>query len=97
MADAILLFADKKVLEHGFLYEVIIWSVPAPVPPAVHGYKYRLFYGRPGERVVGYDNERGKGDHKHIRGAEMPYAFVSIAQLLDDFRADVEAVSERRL
>jgi hypothetical protein len=46
---------------------------------------------------VGYDNERGKGDHKHVAGIESAYAFVSLAQLLDDFRADVEAVSGRML
>ena len=54
--------------------------------------KYSLFYGRRGERLVGYDNERGKGDHKHINGIEHPYVFVSIDRLLADFRADVEAL-----
>jgi predicted transcriptional regulator len=24
-----------------------------------------LFYGFPGNRLAGYDNERGKGDHRH--------------------------------
>jgi hypothetical protein len=27
-------------------------------------FKYSLFYGRPGEVLVLFDNERGKGDHK---------------------------------
>ena len=63
----------------------------------MHDYKYRLFYGRPGQRVVGYDNERGKGDHKHVAGVESDYVFISLARLLDDFRDDVEAVSGRRL
>lgn len=85
------------MFEDGSLYQVVIWSVPAPVPPTTHGYKYRLFYGRPGQRVVGYDNERGKGDHKHVSGVETPYVFVSLARLLDDFRADVESISGRTL
>jgi hypothetical protein len=55
-----------------------------------------LFYGFPGERIVGYDNERGKGDHKHIRGVEVPYTFVSIDQLMADFMADVEAERDLR-
>lgn len=46
---------------------------------------------------MAYDNERGKGDHKHIRGMEYPYAFVSLAQLIDDFGDDVERVTGRRL
>ena len=66
--------------------------MPSPVPPSTHRYKYSLYYGYPGERVVGYDNERGKGDHKHLEGEELPYVFVSIERLLDDFAADVEAV-----
>ena len=65
------------------------WSRPAPVPPCTHRYKYSLFYGYPGRRVVGYDNERGKGDHKHVAGVEEPYVFTSIKRLLDDWAADV--------
>jgi hypothetical protein len=45
--------------------------------------------GRPGERLVGYDNERGKGDHRHIEGREEPYKFGSAEQLVKDFLADV--------
>jgi len=95
--EARLLFEDKAVFEDGSLHQVVICSVPAPVPPTTHGYKYRLFYGRPGQHVVGYDNERGKGDHKRVAGIETPYVFVSLARLLDDFRADVESVSGRTL
>ena len=42
-----------------------------------------------GERIVGYDNERGKGDHRHYRDHQEPYTFVSVEQLIDDFIADV--------
>lgn len=44
-----------------------------------------------GLRVVGYDNERGKGDHRHIGGAEQPYVFTTPTQLIVDFKADVDA------
>ena len=43
-----------------------IRRVPTPVPSSPHGYKYRLFYDRLGQRLVGYDNERPKGDHRHL-------------------------------
>jgi len=52
-----------------------------------------LFYGREGERIVGYDNERAKGDHRHRDGVEEPYAFSTVENLVLDFLADVE---ERR-
>jgi predicted transcriptional regulator len=30
---------------------------------------------------VGFDNERGKGDHCHMDGKELPYKFTSVGQL----------------
>jgi hypothetical protein len=87
-----LVLNEKTIFEDGSILQIRIWSVPKPVPPASHGYKYSLFYGRPGERLVGFDNERGKGDHKHVQGAETDYTFVSLRQLLSDFRAEVERV-----
>ena len=87
--NAKLIVRDRTLYEGGYISEVVIWSVPESVPPCKHGYKYRLFYGRPGERIIGYDNERGKGDHRHLRRVELSYQFVSIAKLLDDFEADI--------
>lgn len=87
-----LIIRDRRVFADGYILEVVIWGVPIPVPPTEHGFKYRLFYGRPGMRLVGYDNERGKGDHRHHAGREEPYAFSSIAALLDDFEGDVVAL-----
>ena len=46
--------------------------------------------GAQGQRIVSYDNERGKGDHKHILNKEEPYEFVSVQQLIIDFKADVK-------
>jgi len=40
--------------------------------------------------LVGYDNERGKGDHRHVGSREMPYRFVDMPTLLRDFLKDVE-------
>jgi hypothetical protein len=85
-----LVIRERIVFNDGAILEVRIWSVPDPVPPSLHRYKYALFYGYPGERLVCYDNERGKGDHRHHGGDETPYAFAGIEQLLQDFRADVE-------
>ena len=85
-----LLFEQRLDFEDGAILEIVYWRVPSPVPPSAHDLKYSLFYGRPGVREVGYDNERGKGDHRHYQGTEKPYSFTSIEQLLADFWSDVE-------
>lgn len=90
MPDARLVLRTRTAL-HGGVVEMVVWQVPEPVPPWVHGFKYRLVFARAGERVVGYDNERGKGDHKHIGALERPYPFSDVATLMNDFLADVEA------
>jgi hypothetical protein len=89
---AALLIHERVFFDDEFLIEIKVWRVPEPVPPSGHGLKYSLFYGRSGTRVVGYDNERGKGDHRHYKGKEFAYKFSSIEKLLADFRADVERV-----
>jgi Family of unknown function (DUF6516) len=40
--------------------------------------------------VVRYDNEAGKGDHKHSGIVEAPYVFTTPAKLLADFWFDVD-------
>ena len=45
-----------------------------------------------GVREAGYDNGRGKGDHRHFQGAETAYAFTSVEQLVADFWSDVRLV-----
>ena len=81
----------RNLSEEGTGIEMVIWRVPAPVPPSGHGYKYRLVYVVEGRRVIGFDNERGKGDHMHRGGRQLPYEFVDVDQLIDDFIREVEA------
>ena len=84
-----LAFHDKQVLADGSIVEMKIWEVPESVPGSRHRLKYSLFYGRPGQRLIGYDNERGRGDHRHVEGKQQPYTFSTPEQLLEDFLADV--------
>lgn len=72
------------------ILEAVVWRVPEPVPGSYHGYKYRLFFGRRGERLIGYDNERGKGDHKHVGNRQLAYDFSDVPSLMQDFLKDVE-------
>lgn len=87
--NAEIVVADKIIFDDGAIQEIVVWRVPLPIPPTTHGFKYRLFYGFPGQRLVAYDNERGKGDHRHIEGREEPYLFSDWEKLIDDFLADV--------
>jgi hypothetical protein len=64
---------------------------------SAHRFKYSLFYGYPGYRAVAYDNERGKGDHRHRDAAEEPYTFESLDKLLADFEVDVEAIRAKEV
>lgn len=70
--------------------EIVVWRLDGPLPPSTHYFKYRLAYVVAGECVVLYDNERGKGDHRHFDQLERPYRFISPDQLLADFEADVD-------
>jgi hypothetical protein len=83
-------FYDKQVLPDGTIVEMVIWKLPTPEPGRPHGLKYRLFFGKHGERIVGYDNERGTGDHRHRNGREEPYKFKSVDALVADFLRDVK-------
>lgn len=87
-AELITRFRD--VSEDGTGIEMVVWKVPEPVPPSGHSFKYRLVYVVDGRRVIGYDNERGKGDHKHVGEHEMPYEFAGVDRLIDDFIREVE-------
>jgi hypothetical protein len=85
-----LLHRERFDFEDGTMVEMVIWRVPEPVAGCQHPYKYRLFYGRAGKRWVGYDNERPKGDHRHVGKREQPYVFTDVETLIRDFLADVE-------
>ena len=86
---SVLLFQEKRTEASGAIVEMTIWRVPSPVLPSTHGLKYSLFYGRAGQRIIAFDNERGKGDHVHIDGKERPYHFTTVEQLVSDFLAGV--------
>ena len=92
MAKATLLADRRYDFADGSFWELRAWAVPVPVEPSRHGYKYSFVYIVNGERIVGYDNERGKGDHRHYLGRETRYLFRSIEQTLADFLDDVERV-----
>jgi hypothetical protein len=80
---------ERVQLGDGSFAEIVIWQVPTPLPGSQHRYKYRLAYVVADECVLRYDNEAGKGDHKHLGDVESAYAFTTVEQLVEDFWADV--------
>ena len=93
---ASLIQSEKLRFEDGAVRQIRIWLVPQPVLPATHRFKYSLVYVVEGVRVIGFDNERGKGDHRHLHGVEAPYDFQGIVRLLADFRTLIEQERENQ-
>jgi hypothetical protein len=81
--------ADRRPVGRDAFVELVVWRVPEPVEGSSHFFKYRLAYVTQNRCVLRYDNEAGKGDHKHIGGREVPYSFTTLGTLLGDFWADV--------
>jgi hypothetical protein len=86
---ATLIISLKNLLAGGAIVQIRVWRRPSFDQERPHGLKYWLFYGRPGERIVAYDNEAGKGDHRHYRDLEEAYVFSTIERLIRDFEQDV--------
>lgn len=87
-----LLQRSRTVISESAFYEIVVWHVPSRVPGSAHPFKYRLALVVAGECVLRYDNERGKGDHRHMSGKEEPIEFTSLSALLDDFKTDAERI-----
>ena len=89
MPSAVLIFHEKLRYDDGAVLEMKLWQVAGPVRASGHLFKYSLFYGEAGRRVVGYHNEAGKGDHRHYGEREEAYIFTTPDRLVADFLADV--------
>lgn len=85
-----LLLDERHQLRPDAFVSLRVWDVPIAVRGSSHRYKYALAFVVGGVCVLRYDNEAGKGDHKHIGIAERPYDFTTPAQLLSDFWRDVD-------
>lgn len=93
---ATLIYREKFVYSDGAIREMVLWKLPKRTTERPHGLKYRLYYGlADGTCVVRYDNESGKGDHRHIRDREESYPFRDVESLVADFLKDI--ASERKV
>jgi nitrate/nitrite-specific signal transduction histidine kinase len=86
---AVELIFTRIVYSESAFAELILWHLPTPVEGSLHMFKYRLAYVVSGKCVLRYDNESGKGDHRHYNGEESVYAFTTPEQVIADFQKDI--------
>ncbi len=86
---ATLLARTRIVYSDSSFAELVVWQVPVAVAGSTHRYKYRLAYVVDGECVLRYDNETGKGDHRHVDGRESRYAFTTPEAVVAAFERDI--------
>lgn len=95
MAPAKLIYRRKTTYSDGTIVEMAIWKFPSASVERPHGLKYRLHCGKiDGSLIVRYDNESGKGDHRHYEDVEEPYRFVDVETLIADFLSDIAREKE---
>lgn len=82
-----------RATKAGVTVEMVVWSLPRALAERRHGLKYRLYCGRGGNCIVRYDNEAGKGDHRHYGNREENYRFESLEKLIADFQEDCTRIA----
>jgi len=86
-----LIYREKFIYADGAIREMALWQLPGKAAEKPYGLKYRLYYGlADGTSIVRYDNETGKGDHRHREGLEEAYKFTDVETLVADFLEDIE-------
>jgi hypothetical protein len=91
-----LLYREKFIYADGSIREMVLWQLPKTASEKPHRLKYRLYYGlADGTCIVRYDNETGKGDHRHRNNQEEPYQFRDVETLVADFLEDIEKARRR--
>jgi hypothetical protein len=88
--EAMLVFDEEYPVAFGGIARIVVWRLPRRLPGSNHPYKYSLSLIHERINVLRYDNEAGKGDHRHIGRREFAYRFVDLDELQDDFWRDVE-------
>ena len=81
---------ERVILDENSFITLVIWEVDPAVAGSLHRYKYSFAYIVNELCLMRYDNERGKGDHKHCGESEIKTDFTTIEALINDFFNDVE-------
>ena len=83
------IFNRRVTIRKNLFAELVIWEVPKPLAGSTHSYKYRMALVHYGVSVLRYDNEAGKGDHKHVGVDEQLYIFKDVDKLIEYFVEDI--------
>jgi hypothetical protein len=86
---ATLVARTRIVYAENAFAELVLWKVPLPVMSSTHTFKYRLAYVVNGACTVRYDNEVGRGDHRHFGDEESNHSFTTPNELLPSFGRDI--------
>jgi hypothetical protein len=86
---AVELISTRITYSESAFAELVLWRLPKPADGSLHKFKYRLAYVVRGNCVLRYDNEVGKGDHRHFGNKESVYVFTTPEQLIADFQNDI--------
>ena len=86
---AVLLTQTRVAYTDSSFAEIVVWEVSRLLESSAHSYKYRLAFVVDGVCVLRYDNESGKGDHRHTLDGEARYRFLSLDRLFADFDRDI--------
>ncbi len=93
-----LLYREKYIYSDGAIREMVLWQLPHKTADRPHGLKYRLYYGLgDGTCLVRFDNESGKGDHKHVGSLEESYRFIDVETLVAEFLAEIEKARSKSI
>lgn len=68
---AVSILRERISLDEDSFVELIVWKLPKPLAGSPHDFKYRLALVSQNICVMRYDNEAGKGDHKHLGETEV--------------------------
>ena len=88
--DAKLMLKERHAISEDAFVEMVVWQLPSPIVGSRHAFKYSLAFVVNGRCVLRYDNERGKGDHKHVGEEQISYVFTTPQALLNDIWNDVD-------
>ena len=83
--NAVSLLDERHIISENAFVEMVVWRLPSPLCGSRHPFKYRLALVIDGDCVLRYDNETGKGDHRHLGAEQTPYVFTTPEALLEDF------------
>lgn len=92
-----LLIHNKKPLSHYEFIEIKVWEITED-KNFPEGVKYSMVYIRKDKnkfnRILGFDNEKGKGHHMHLYDKEIKIEFNGWKDLLKQFYKKVEKLRE---